>query len=293
MDKVTSFPITDEPDHAILMHKDVHFGGNFSLMIEYYKEDGKGVIEEFDLERICYLAEIETQNNLSLSLELLSEEAQEEVIRAKEKYDTLKKVYDLPPCLAHKIADLVFTEDFDGEKEIEALIASPESIPLLIRIIKDDDFYNPLFPGYGFAPLHAIECLGRLKAKEAIIPLFESLSKTEFFGEEAVIHALFQIGEPAKEFLLNVLKNTPITKDNENAAIALLLFKDDPVIPSTCLKLLTLPEVQARPVLFTYLLLFCDELKTAEEQHQLKELIKIPNLTKESREELDRILKAY
>jgi HEAT repeat protein len=293
MDNVSSFPLIDEQDHAILMHKEVHFGGDFSLMIEYYKEDGKGVIEEFALERICELAEIEMQNNLSLSSEILAEEEQQEVIRAKEKYETLKKVYDLPPCLAHKIADLIFAEDFDAEKEIEALVASPESIPLLIRIIKDDDFYNPLFPGYGFAPLHAIECLGFLKAKEAIIPLFESLSKTEFFGEEAVIHALFQIGEPAKEFLLNVLKNTPLTKDNENAAIALLLFKDDPAIPSACLKLLTLPEVQARPILFTYLLLFCDELKDLEEQKQLKELASLPHLTKESREELEWILKAY
>ena len=202
-------------------------------------------------------------------------------------------MYDLPPCLAHKIADLIFAEDFDAEKEIEALIETPESIPLLIQIVKEDDFYNPLFPGYGFAPLHAIECLGRLKAKEAIIPLFESLSKTEFFGEEAVIHALFQMGEPAKEFLLSVLKNTPLTKDNENAAIGLLLFKDDPKIPSTCLKLLTLPEFQARPVLFTYLLLFCDELKDIEEQKRLKELAKLPNLSKESKEELEWILKSY
>ena len=45
MDNASSFPLTDELDHAILMHKDVHFGGNFSLMIEYYKEEGKGVIE--------------------------------------------------------------------------------------------------------------------------------------------------------------------------------------------------------------------------------------------------------
>ncbi len=293
MHDASSFSLTDQLDHNILMHKDVHFGGNFSLMIEYYGKEGKGIIEEFEFERICELAEAEDKNSISLSLELLTEEEQEEILRAKEKYDTLKKVYDLPPGLAHKIADLIFSEDLEAEKEVEALAETPEAIPHLIKIVKEDDFYNPLFPGYGFAPLHAMEALGRLKAKEAIIPLFESLSKIEFFGEEAVIHALFEIGAPAKEFLLSVLKKTPLTKENENAAIALLLFKDDPAIPSTCLQLLALPEVQAKPVLFTYLLLFCDEIKDLQEQKALRELASLPNLTKESKEELDWILKAY
>ena len=293
MDDFTSFPLVDQLDHDILMHKDVHFGGNFSIMIDYYEKDEKGVIEEFNLDRIYELSLAEEKGEISLSLEILTEEEQEEVTRAKKKYEMLKKAYDLPPDLIHKRTDLIFSEDFEAKEEIESLLQSPAAIPLLIQIVQEDDFYNPLFPGYGFAPLHAMECLGHLKAKEAIIPLFESLSKIDFFGEEAVIQALFQIGTPAKEFLLKVLSKTPITKDNENAAISLLLFKDDPLIPSSCLKLLSLPETQAKPLFFTYLLLFCDELKSPQEQELLKELAKNPHLTKENKEELDWILKSF
>jgi len=293
MDDFSSFPVTDQIDHDILMHKDVHFGGSFPLMISYYEKEEKGAIEDFSLDRICALALFEEKDQLSLSVEILTDEEQEEVTRAKEKYQTLKEVYELPKGLVHKIADLIFSEDFEAEEEIEALANCPEAIPLLIQVVQEESFYNPLFPGYGFAPLHAMKCLGLLKAKEAIIPLFESLSKIEFFGEEAVIHALFQIGTPAKEFLLSVLGKTPISKDNENAAIALLLFKEDPSVPSTCLKLLSLPEVQERPVFFTYLLLFCDELKEVQEQEKLKELADLPYLTKENKEELDWILNSY
>lgn len=289
-----SFPLIDKLDHDILMHKDAHFSGNFSLMIDYYEKDGKGVIEEFDLDRIQQLSEAEKQSGQFISEEILSDEEKEEVLKAKAKYASLRNAYDLPEPLAHKIADLVFSEDFDAEKEIEAVLEhGAPAIPLLLQLVKDDDFYHPLFPGYGFAPLYAIECLGKLKAKEAIIPLFESLSKTEFFGEEAVLSALFHIGEPAKEFLLNVVKKVPISKDNENAAIALLLFKDDPNVLSTCLDLLPKEEIVAKPILFTYLLLFCDELKTEEEQKKLRDLKDLPNLSLESREELEWILKAY
>jgi hypothetical protein len=293
MDDSSSFPVTDQLDHDILMHKDVHFGGSFPVMIDYYEKEEKGAIEDFSLDRICALALIEEEEKLSLSVEILTDEEQEEVTRAKEKYRTLKEVYDLPKGLVHKIADLIFSEDFEAEEEIEALSKLPEAIPLLIQIVQEEDFYNPLFPGYGFAPLHAMKCLGLLKAQEAIIPLFEALSRIEFFGEEAVINALYLIGAPAKEFLLSVLSKTPITKDNENAAIALLLFKDDPLVPSTCLKLLALPEVQKKPIFFTYLLLFCDELKDSGELEKLKDLESSPHLTKESKEELAWILGSY
>ena len=288
-----SYSLTDKIDHDILMHKDAHFSGSFPLMIDYYENNGKGVIEEFALERILELFHIEQENKTFLSEEILTDDEKKEVIQAKIKYDSLKKVYDLPPGPAHKVADLIFSEDFEASEEIESLLGYPDSIPLLIQLIKDDNFYNPLFPGYGFAPLHAIEALGLLKAKEAIIPLFESLSKTEFFGEESTIYSLFQIGAPAKEFLLEALQTLPISKDNENAAIALLPFKEDPIVPSTCLKLLELPEVQAKPMFFTYLLLTCEDLQNIDEQKKLIEISKLPHLTKENKEELDWIISHF
>lgn len=285
------FPLIDETDHAILMHKDAHFNGSFSVMLDYYVNEGKGAIDAFELERIQALALMEEHHQVFLSEELLSDEEKKEVIRSKIKYRSLKELYDLPPHPSQKIADLIFSEDLDPLEEIETLSKMPETIPLLIDLIQEEDFYNPLFPGYGLAPLYAIECLGKLKAKEAVIPLFESLSKSEFFGEEAVIQSLFEIGEPAKEFLLSRLKKAPLSKENENAAIALLLFKDDPAIPEACLSLLALPEVQKKPLFFTYLLLACDELKEEKHKQQLVQIANSIELSKENKEEIDWTLK--
>lgn len=286
------FPLIDETDHAILMHKDAHFNGSFAIMLDYYVNEGKGTIDTFELERIQALALIEEQYQVFLSEELLSDEEKKEVIRSKIKYRSLKELYDLPSHPSQKIADLIFSEEMDPLEEIEALSMTPEAIPLLIDLIQEDDFYNPLFPGYGLAPLHAIECLGQLKAKEAIIPLFECLGKSEFFGEEAVIQALFAIGDPAKEFLLSRLKKTPISKENENAAIALLPFKDDSRISDTCLHLLEIPEVQQNPLFFTYLLLLCDELKEDRQKNQLLQISNSKYLSKENQVELDWIIKS-
>lgn len=293
MTDFSSLPLIDQTDRDILMHKDAHFEGSFALMLEYYEKEGKGAIEEFEIDRIQELALLEQQNGISLSENILTEEEKEEVLASKKKYSDLKKIYDLPPGPAQKIADLVFSEDFEAEPEIQALANDPKCIPLLIQLIQEDPFYNPIFPGYGFAPLHAMEALGLLKAQEAIIPLFESLSKTEFFGEEAAIHALFKIGQPAKEFLLGVLQKTPLSKDNENAAIALLPFREDPRVSSACIQMLFLPEVQARPTLFTYLLLACEQVSCPEDQHKLQEIAKLSNLSQENREELDWILRSF
>ena len=276
----------DETDHEILMHKEVHFSGSFSLMLEYYENENKGIQEAFDVERIERLAEVDKTSSTPLTLLILTEEEQEEVLRAKNTYQSLQKLYDLPPSPAQKLADLILSEEEDPEKEIEAICELiPNAISMLIPLIQGDDFYNPLFPGYGLAPAHASQCLGRLKAKEAIIPLFEALPKTEFFGEESILQALFQIGEPAKEFLLSVVKKTPLTKENENAAIALLPFKEDPLVLSTCLDLLELPIVQKKNSLFAYLLFICDSITDKNQIERLKNLSSLP-LAPDLQEEL-------
>ena len=282
----------DETDHEILMHKDVHFSGSFSLMLEYYQEESKGIQEEFSLEQIERLAEVDSTSSTPLSLLILSEEEQEEVLRAKNTYLSLQKLYDIAPSPAQKLADLILSEDEEPTQEIEALCELGQTaINLLIPVIQSEDFYNPLFPGYGLAPAHASQCLGRLRAKEAIIPLFEALPKTEFFGEEAIVQSLFQIGEPAKAFLLSVVKKIPLTKENENAAIALLPFKEDPLVISTCLDLLEQPIVQQKSALFAYLLFVCDTLKDKNQIERLKNLSHLP-LAPDLKEELIFTLKS-
>ncbi len=292
MSDFSSFPLIDATDHEILMHKEVHFGGSFAVMIDYYaQEENKGCMEEFSQERIELLSQIELEEGINLAQELLMDEEKQLIARAQKKYADLKKIYDLPFGFTHLVADLLLSEDIDAVDEIEALCKHPEAIPLLLQIVQDEDSYLPLFPGYGFAPFHAIECLGKLQAKEAILPIFETLSKTDFFGEETIFSALFHIGNPAKEFLLQKLQKTPITKENENAAIALSWFQEDPEVSSVCLQLLREPSIQENSRFFSQLLLSCTE-PDAKKQKILEELAQIPNLSSDCKEELQWILRS-
>jgi HEAT repeat protein len=283
----------EEVDHEIIMHRDVHFNGSFPLMLGYYDSEKKGIQEAFDLERIERLALIEKTSPEPLSTLLLTEENHNAIKQAKKAYEALRKMKDLPPCATQKLAELIFCEEEEPIEAIEELCAyEQEAVNLLIPILKEEDFYNPLFPGYGLAPALAAECLGILQAKEAISPLFEAISRREFFVEEATLQALFKIGAPAKEFLLKALLKMPLSKENENAAIALIAFKDDPAIPKACLRLLEDPEVQKKESLFTYLLLTCDDLTEKEEISRLEALASLP-LSPALKEELSWILRSY
>ena len=73
-------PLLDEEDILTLMHRDVHFGGNFKIMINYYEdEDHIGINEEFKLDRLKELALIEEHLQENLSETLLSEPNQQKV----------------------------------------------------------------------------------------------------------------------------------------------------------------------------------------------------------------------
>ncbi|MBS0628199.1 MAG: hypothetical protein JSS09_08320, partial [Verrucomicrobia bacterium] len=178
---------------------------------------------------------------------------------------------------AQKLALLILSEKEEPEEEIEDLCSlGKEAILPLLTLIKQEDFYNPLFPGYGLSPFHAAICLGKLKSKEAIIPLFEMLCKVDFFGELEIFSALASIGDPAKEFLLKVLKKNPITQENENAAIALSYFPKEPSIASACIDMLELPSIQAKPTLFTHLLFSCEDLFDPKLIERVLALLKLP-----------------
>src|ERR1700722_14207481 len=82
--------LTDELDHTILMHRDAHFGGNFQTMIDYYDQEGIGVLPELDIERIQYLAEVELELQQDLSNVLLSAPEKEKIAAVKKAYLDLR-----------------------------------------------------------------------------------------------------------------------------------------------------------------------------------------------------------
>lgn len=288
--------LTDAIDHEILMHRDAHFGGKFSLMIDYYQNEGKGAHPEFGVSRIEALQGIEEECGENLAELVLGDTEKTEVLRSREKYVMLRAVYeqkDTPP-LAVAIADLILTEEEEPTQEIAALIAlGQEAVPALISLLKNPDFYSPLFPGYGEAPALAARCLGLIGDERAILPLFDAMGEIDFFVEEALLQALVSMGEKGQRFLLNTVQKLPITADNERAAIALLGFPESEEIARVCLKMLEGNSLSYRSVFAAYLAMGCHALKNREEQKRFTLLSQKEGLPLDLKHEMDVIIQKW
>ena len=267
------FPISQAIDNVILMHRDAHFGGDFSLMLDYYEQDKKGCFPDIDIRRLRELFELERKMKQNLAGLLLSGSEAERIGQAKDAYKKLRKIYEGKERIPQLIADLILSEEEHPQEEIEAIVQEKSAIvPALIQLIKSEDFYDPLFPGYGKAPTLAAECLGLIGDKRAIISLFEAIGSGDFFDEDIIYKALLAIGEPAKDFLLKVVRSKPINEDNEKAAVALIQFKHYPEVAEYCLNLLQDADVRKDIPLATYLILACEGLENPESRKKFKEM---------------------
>lgn len=289
-DDFENFPLTDSVDKEILMHRDAHFGGQFPIMLDYYREEGKGVNPNFDLSRIESLAAAEMQMKQNLAPLILSGADADKVAQAKEAYKKLRDVYEVEnPKSPHPrlIADLILSEEENPEKEIEAIVAQKGAIvPALIELLRSEEIYDSLFPGYGLASSSIVRCLERIGDKRAIISLFEAIGHGDFDEDDLIFRALKAIGEPAKEFLLRVVSSKPINEDNERAAIALIQFKDDQQVGLHCLKLLQKPEFQKDESLATYFVLTCESLLNTPHRKEFLALAENPNLPSTVRQDI-------
>lgn len=296
-DSFEEYPLADAIDHEILMHRDAHFGGHFPTMIDYYREERKGAILDVDLKRIERLALLEEQMKQNLAALFLSAHEMQRVADAREAYSQLKQIYEVNQVknrIPQLIADLILTEDEEGESEIQALVAQKDKVvPILIDLLKNEDLYDPLFPGYGQAPSLAVKCLGLIGDKRAIISLFESLGHEDFFADDQIVKALKEIGEPAKEFLLRVVAGRPINEDNERAAIALISFREDENVAETCFDLLQALDVQQDPCLPTYLVLACEGLKNPAKREAFIQLSKEGHLSRQLKEDMKAIIHGW
>lgn len=266
-DLTMDLPLSDVVDNEILMHRDSHFGGKFSMMLDYYGSEGKGVDPEIKLDRIRQLMEMEEQLGKNLAPSMLTGPEAEEVGRAREVYKQLRSIYEIENAQSHYprlISDLILTEDEEAEKEVEAIVKEgPAIVPSLIDLLRKDEFLNPLFPGYGFAPILAAECLGKIGDESAIRSLFEVLGKESEELEMAAIDALRNIGDSAKTFLIKVLEGRPVTADNRNAGMALGLgFIGDEEVANTCFDQLKKWEGDKNLTFLGFLVLACVGLQS-------------------------------
>jgi hypothetical protein len=279
------------------MHRDIHFGGSFDIMLDYYRKGGKGISKDLEIERIEELATLEKTTGQNLAAVMLAGNEAEQVAQARNAYQQLRDLYEIrTPKNRHPllIADLILTEDEQAQKEIEAIVAEKGTIvPSLLLLLRNEDFYNPFYPGYGQAPALAAKCLGLIGDKRAIIALFEAISEGDFFNEDTILSALHAIGAPAKEFLLKVLHGQPLNQDNDHAAIALVNFKEDPEVQKICAEMLCEIPLKQHPLLATHLVLACEMLTDETQRQQLLDLAKKPSTPKNIQQDIAIIAKEW
>jgi hypothetical protein len=287
--------LTEEIDHEILKQRDAHFAGDFKVMHDYYREERLRQHPDIELERIEYLAHVEAKLSKNLSNIFLSEEEKREVAAALQAYEALKEVYldeEKQELFPRLIADLILAEDDEADEEIQQIVAQGSAIvPALIKLIESNEAYNPLFPGYGYAPYLAMVCLGRIKDPAAIAPLFEQLHRDMLFDEQVVLEALKQIGESAKHYLLKQIAFRPITKENTLAAYALTYFSEEEDVAKAAFENLKDPDTAHHTLFATYLIF---NLASLQEGSLKKEILAWsaqsqlpPSLQKELKEILE------
>lgn len=292
------YPLADALDNDIVMHRDVHFGGSFDVMLDYYKKGGKGIVPAFEVSRILELQAYEANLKQNLAGVLLSGADAEKIGKAKDAYKKLRDLYEIKRDATTQypklVADLILSESDDPQEEISAIVSEKSAIvPALLSLMKSEEFYDPLFPGYGLAPGLAAQCLGQIGDKRAISTLFESIGESDFNFEDTAVKALRTIGQPAKEFLFRVLHGRPITYDNERAAVALLQFKDDTEVPVKCFEILKELNLQQQPVLATYLILICEGLNEPKLRQEFIELSKREKTPKMLKQDFNTILEHW
>lgn len=289
-------PLIDAIDMEILMHRDAHFGGNFEVMIEYYEQQGVGVMPDFELQEIKRLQSLEKDLEQNLSEVYLPEPAKKIVSNSQKLYQSIRDVYaeGVKDKISILISDLILSEELIPEAEIQALVnQKEEAVPALIHLLSAPSFYEPVFPGYGRAPIFAAKCLGEIRDERAISPLFEAIGHENFFTDEEIIYALHSFGERAKTFLIQRLKSKPFSKDNEHAAIALSVFAEDQEVSESALEVLQYEGILKRPSLVSYLIFACSDLTEAKHQQVFIQLAKQKEIPKFLRDEMHLIIKNW
>jgi hypothetical protein len=82
------------------------------------------------------------------------------------------------------------------ELRSDILARGAEAVAPLVELLRDESLADERAPGEGYAPVHAVELLARLKAPEGIAPMVRALMRHEP-GEvlyDALLHALEEFG---------------------------------------------------------------------------------------------------
>lgn len=286
-----------DTDIDILMHREAHFSGSFSLMIEYYASEGRGRDPDFTISRLHELKILEEKSGQNLAALLLADEQKEEIAQSRALYQKLKDIYSKGKKSRPEemlIADLILSDEEYPQKEIEQIcLLGKKAIPFLIALMRNEELRNPLFPGFGKAPSLAVDCLREIKDESAIISLFEEIGHEEVVDEEGALLALKEIGRPAEQFLLKALISRPITSDNERAAIALIHFKDHTEVSKTAIDLIENQDFRNTTPLSCYLALIAEGTHDESLRERFRKASSEKGIPKILQEDMKMVIKSW
>lgn len=281
----SNLPLLEEEDRDIVMHRDAHFGKSFKLMLEHYEDEGIAAVLDVDPSRIEFLMDLEEKLGSNLAPYLLQGADAEKVAQSIRLYKALR---EQKTPLVSAISELILSEEEPEVAASKAALHGPKLVEYLMQLLQTPTFYDPLFPGYGQAPMRACLALGMMKAKEAIKLMFGLIGCENFDTESAAVQALSLIGEPTKTFIISQLQSRPITKNNERAAIVASALEQDDELIEALIRELEDPAIQKIESLATYLVLACSYVPE-KFRERFKQLL--PKMPESVRHEMTTILK--
>lgn len=254
--------LSDEESQKIVMHRDVHFGGSFPIMIHYYEqEEAPGLQEDIFVDRIYELYELEKKMGKNIAPSILTGKEAERVHVFRSLYRQFQELYAVaPPGSTERLIAELFLSDGKWE---EVLTTRDSALPLkeevLISILLNEEFQESLAPAFGTVPQAVARLLGHIQSEKAIQALFATIGCGHFDLEEEVIQALHTIGDKAKRYCMKKA-HLSAGRDLERALIALQVFLPDDEV-QRCAKELLEHEKRIPHHLKEYLLLLVHEGK--------------------------------
>ncbi len=282
-----AFSLIDEEDKKIILHREVHFGGSFPVMQEYYaNEDHRGVMDDISPERIKFLADVEVKLGKNLAPFLLSGSDAEHIARAKKLYKSIEHAInqaeearktDFSSGVKVDLLTQILFEEGNKPWTLEQMQQFKEFPEILFTLAASDEFRDELSPGYGKAPLEAIRLIGQLQISKGMDILFRVFPSASDDEEEVLIAALVSFGSKALDKTTQYLTSRPITPLHEKMASLLVAFLPNQVALNAALNMLCQRDIIETPVA-RWLLLVLEDLPKEERRTWVKKFqeMKLP-----------------
>jgi hypothetical protein len=124
-------------------------------------------------------------------------------------------------------------ENLPDTLRLDILGLGHTAVQPLVEILRDEKLALKKAPGGGYAPIHAAQLLGELRAEEAIEPMLHVLADTDPLNilHDQVIRSMLKIGPTVMEPALRVAVNAaPDLQDSLASILARIGLRDERIL---------------------------------------------------------------